>query len=175
MENLVNFPLLLPGYERAFMDKLTRQCLRCFAALILITLTCITLVSSVYARETRRKMRSANAVAASAGLPQCATNRSGYFYPRGPLPVGFEGFDRITLWDYSPDPDRNHRPGVYSSRGDAYEFATFSRFAPFEFTTAPVNGTSYSFTGQFHLACFLEEEARAHKDEVLLDGDLVKQ
>src|SRR5213595_358119 len=175
MENLVNFPLLLPGYERAFMDKLTRQCLRCFAALILITLTYVTLTAPVYSRETTRQMRNAKAVAADAALPQCATNRSGYFYPKGPLPAGFEGFDHITLWDYSRDPDRNHRPGVYSSRGDAYEFATFSRFAPFEFTTTRVNGTSYSFTGQFHLACFLEEEARDHKDEVILDGDLVQQ
>src|SRR5438067_12936032 len=148
MANLMNFPLLLPGYERAFMDKLTRQCLKCFAALILITLTYATLVSSVYARETRRKMRSANAVAADAALPQCATNRSGYFYPKGTLPAGFEGFDHITLWDYSGDPDRDHRPGVYSRRGDAYEFATFSRFEPFEFTTTRVNGTSYFFTGQ---------------------------
>ena len=157
------------------MDKLTRQCLRCFAALILITLTYVTLVSSVYARETRRKMRSANAVAASAVLPQCATNLSGYFYPKGPLPVGFEGFDHITLWDYSRDPDRNHRPGVYSSRGDAYEFATLKGIATFEFTTARVNGTSYSFTGGFNMGCLVEEVARARPDLVFLEGSLVQQ
>src|SRR2546421_4408984 len=175
MENLVNFPLLLLGYERAFMDKLTRQCLRCFAALILITLTYVTLVSSVYARETRRKMRSPNAVVASAVLPQCATNLSGYFYPKGPLPAGFEGFDHITLWDYSRDPDRNHRPGVYSSRGDAYEFATLKGIATFEFTTTRVNGTSYSFTGGFNMGCLVEEVARARPDLVFLEGSLVQQ
>src|SRR2546423_3206293 len=158
MENLVNFPLLLLGYARAFMDKLTRQCLRCFAALILITLTYVTLVSSVYARETRRKMRSPNAVVASAVLPQCATNLSGYFYPKGPLPAGFEGFDHITLWNYQGNPDRDHRPGVYGSRGDTYEFASVNRLAPLEFSTARVNGTSYFFTRHFHLVCIFEAE-----------------
>ncbi|PYS72520.1 MAG: hypothetical protein DMF73_08105, partial [Acidobacteria bacterium] len=157
------------------MFELTRQCLRCFAALSLITLTYFTLTASVYARETKRQTRSTDAVAAAAVRPQCGFNPSGYFYPKGPLPAGFEGFDHITLWEYSGEPDRDHRPGVYSGRGDAYEFATFNEIAPFEFTTARVNGTSYSFTGQFHLICFLEEEARAHKDEVILDGNLVKQ
>ena len=70
------------------MDKLTRQCLRCFAALILITLTYVTLTTLVYPRDTNRQTRSTNAVAASAVLPQCATNLSGYFYPKGPLPAG---------------------------------------------------------------------------------------
>ena len=157
------------------MFELTRQCLRCFAALSLITLTYVPLTASVYACETKRQTRSTDAVAASAVRPQCGFNPSGYFYPKGPLPAGFEGFDHITLWEYSGEPDRDHRPGVYSGRGDAYEFATFNEIAPFEFTTARVNGTSYSFTGQFHLICFLEEDARAHKDEVILDGNLVKQ
>ena len=157
------------------MFELTRQCLRCFAALILITLTYVTFTTLVYPRETNRQTRSTNAVAAAVVLPQCGFNPSGYFYPKGPLPAGFEGFDHITLLEYSGEPDRDHRPGVYSGRGDAYEFATFNEIAPFEFTTARVNGTSYSFTGQFHLICFLVEEARAHKDEVILDGNLVKQ
>src|SRR5258706_13828231 len=124
------------------MFELTLQCLRCFAALIPITFTYVTLTTLVYPRETNRQTRRANAVAASAVLPQCATNLSGYFYPKGPLPVGFEGFDHITLWDYSREPDRVHRPGVYGSHGEAYEVATSSPIGPFEFTTARATGTS---------------------------------
>ena len=118
------------------MFEMTRHNLRCFAGLILITLTYVSLTAPVYPRETTRQMQRANAVAADAVLPQCGFNPSGYFYPKGPLPAGFEGFDHITLWEYSGEPDSNHRPGVYSSRGDAYEFATFNEIAPFEFTTA---------------------------------------
>ena len=157
------------------MDKLTRQYLGCFTALILVTLTCVTLTAPVYGRETHRQTRKASSIAPSPVLPQCATNLSGYFYPKGPLPAGFVGFDHITLWDYSGEPDKNHRPGVYSSRGDAYEFATFKPFAPFEFTTARVNGTSYSFTGERNMGCLVEEVARRNPGFVFLEGSLVKQ
>ena len=106
-------------------------------------------------------------------VSQCPFDPSGYFYTKETLPVGFEDFDHLTLWDKREKSDRTPRPGVYTARGGIYEFRTLQSW-PFEFTTATVNGISYSFTGKFRMVCIFEEEVRRHPEEVFAEGQLLK-
>jgi ankyrin repeat protein len=105
---------------------------------------------------------------------QCAFQPDGYFYPKDTLPPEFAELDHLTLGENAGKDEPSHRPGVYDRSGHRLEFAKFSRIAPFEFTTANVNGASYTFNGSFHFVCLLEEEARKFKDAVFLEGKLVK-
>ena len=104
---------------------------------------------------------------------QCPFGPSGYFYAKETPSAGFEDFDHLTLWGKSKKSDRSPRPGVYNGRGEVYEFRALQNW-PFEFTTATVNGISYSFTGKFRMVCIFEEEVRGHPDEVFAEGQLLK-
>jgi uncharacterized protein len=137
------------------MDQLTRQTAKVFAAspLIILSLAFFFFTSEVHA--------------------QCAFNPSGHFYSKISLPAEFADFDHLTLWESKNEPDVSLRPGLYT-RAQLFGFARTNRIAPFEFSTAQLNGTSYSFSGSFHLVCIFEEEFRRHAGEVFLEGKLVK-
>ena len=106
-------------------------------------------------------------------VSQCPFDPSGYFYAKETPTVGFEDFDHLTLWDKREKSDPSPRPGVYTRLGEVYEFRVLQNW-PFEFTTATVNGISYSFTGKFRMVCIFEEEVRAHPDEVFAEGQMLK-
>lgn len=106
-------------------------------------------------------------------VSQCPFGPSGYFYAKETPTAGFEDFDHLTLGDKSEKSDRGPRPGVYTARGGFYEFRALQSW-PFEFTTAAVNGISYSFTGKFRMVCIFEEEVRSHPEEVFAEGQLLK-
>jgi hypothetical protein len=112
-------------------------------------------------------------VFAHKAVSQCPFGPSGYFYAKETPTAGFEDFDHLTLWSKSKKGDRSPRPGVYTGRGEVYEFRALKNW-PFEFTTAAVNGISYSFTGKFRMVCIFEEEVRTHPDEVFAEGQLLK-
>ncbi|MCA1557385.1 MAG: hypothetical protein LC731_02465, partial [Acidobacteria bacterium] len=113
------------------------------------------------------------AVSSSDPISQCVFDPSGYFYAKETPPPGFEDFDHLTLWDKRERSDRSPRPGVYTARGVVYEFSAIQSW-PFEFTTAAVNGISYSFTGKFRMVCIFEEEVRGHPEEVFAEGQLLR-
>jgi hypothetical protein len=140
--------------------KVTR---RFFLPILLVLLSLFSVISA----------RNASSLANPAVF-QCAFQPDGYFYPKNSLPPEFAEVDHLTLWENAGKDEPNHRPGLYDRSGHVLEFAKFSRIAPFEFTTASVNGASYTFNGSFHFVCLLEEEARKYKDAVFLEGKLVK-
>jgi Ankyrin repeats (3 copies) len=106
-------------------------------------------------------------------VSQCPFNPNGYFYAKETPTAGFEDFDHLTLWGKRDKSDRSPRPGVYTARGEVYEFRARQNW-PFEFTTATVNGISYSFAGKFRMVCIFEEEVRRHPEEVFAEGQLLK-
>ena len=113
--------------------------------------------------------------------PQCAFNPSGFFYTKERLAAGFADFDHLTLWEQDDKRDDGPRPGVYNAQGEVFKFLKLKTMGGFEFTTASLNGISYSFTGEFHEVCVCEEAAHSlggttarGPEEVFAEGKLLK-
>jgi hypothetical protein len=104
---------------------------------------------------------------------QCPFNPSGHFYAAEILPKGFEEFDHLTLLEQSDRSDDRARSGVYTARGEFYEFHDLESY-PFKFKTTAINGISYAFDGKFRMVCVFEEEARKQPDAVFAEGQLLK-
>lgn len=109
--------------------------------------------------------------------PQCIFDPSGYFYPTGKLPQPFDEFDNITLRGTGGVGGGGTQGQGFYTRGQVYKFDAIKRDeGSFEFTTATIDGVSYSFIGQFKYTCIFEEFDALHNKPgaIAVEGKLLK-